>query len=102
MSPTVMAIRPTAWARPWGAPRGAQVAHALPDRADGVDEARGGRRRRQRQQHAQGEGEVQTRTGRESRAHQPRRSRRWSPTLSALAMIVSAGFTAALDGKKLA
>ena len=31
----------------------------------------------------------------------PSRSRRWSPTRSALAMIVSAGFTAPLDGKKL-
>src|SRR5262245_32996357 len=32
----------------------------------------------------------------------PRRSLRWSPTRSALARMVRAGFTAALDGKKLA
>lgn len=32
----------------------------------------------------------------------PSRSSRWSPTLKAFAMIVSAGFTAAEDGKKLA
>src|SRR6266478_924693 len=31
----------------------------------------------------------------------PRRSRRWSPTRNALAMIVSVGFTAALETKKL-
>ena len=31
----------------------------------------------------------------------PRRFIRWSPTRSALAMMVSAGLTAALDGKKL-
>jgi hypothetical protein len=32
----------------------------------------------------------------------PSRSIKWSPTRSALAMIVKVGLTAALDGKKLA
>src|ERR1041385_1747075 len=33
---------------------------------------------------------------------QPSRSNKWSPTRNAFAMIVRAGFTAPLDGKKLA
>jgi hypothetical protein len=38
----------------------------------------------------------------DARSDQRSRSARWSPTRNALAMIVSAGFTAADEGKKLA
>ena len=44
---------------------------------------------------------MRSASSRTRRSRAPSRSSRWSPTRSALAMIVSAGFTAPLDGKKL-
>src|SRR5439155_20443981 len=60
------------------------------DALDGAGLLRPERRRAERQ-----------RQDDEARELHCRRSRMWSPTRSALAMMVRAGFTAPLDGKKL-
>ena len=49
----------------------------------------------------QQQGRDQRREEREAPARHASRPLRWSATRSALAMMVSPGFTAALDGKKL-
>src|SRR5262249_22478585 len=71
--------------------RAIQVANDDRDRVDARDQRLGGRARR----------ECRDRGDGEKRAPQRSRSFRCSPTRSAFAMIVSAGFTAADDGKKL-
>src|SRR5947208_3092207 len=85
--------------------RAIHVGHRQRDRAYGGDgrTARGvsdGRCAPQLLRRERGNGERQRQDRQVGELHR-KRSRMWSPTRSALAMIVSAGFTAPLDGKKL-
>src|SRR5437762_1668787 len=77
--------------------RAVHVRYGDPHGVDRPDERapRPGRRRGR-------EGEREEPGGEDGGAPHASRSRRWSPTRSAFAMMVSAGFTAQLEGKKLA
>src|SRR5207247_2783337 len=84
--------------------RTVHVGHRERDRTDRGDR---GRPRRQRDPLAgagllgpERRGAERQRQDNEARELHCKRSRMWSPTRSALAMMVRAGFTAPLDGKK--
>jgi hypothetical protein len=76
--------------------RAVEVAHGEPNAVDRLD----AKRRRRRGRVHRGREESESEEGGATHPH-ARRSFRWSPTLSAFAMMVRAGFTAALEGKKL-